>query len=388
MPTQRDYYEVLGVSRDADGDVIATAYRKLAIKYHPDKNPGDEEAIAAFKEAAEAFEVLNDAEKRSRYDRFGHAGVNGQAGGGTGAGFSDVEDIFSAFGDMFGDMFGGGGGRRRARAGRDVRCDVTLTLHEAAEGVAKTVEFQRHETCEDCSGSGAAPGANRETCSYCGGHGRVVQAAGIIRMQTTCPACHGAGATISKPCRPCRGSGQRLKSVETEVRIPAGVDDGTRVRIPGQGEPSAEGGPAGDCYCFISVLSHPLFEREGQHLVVRIPISYTQAALGCELEVPTLDGRDTVTLPPGTQTGDVFRLDGRGLPDPRRHGLGDLHVQVTIEVPKKLSADEEKLLRELAELEDTNVAPQRKSFFQQLKEYIVGDAEPADADSTTSSNDA
>lgn len=378
MATQRCYYEVLNVSRDADEGTISTSYRKLAIKYHPDKNPGDDEAIAKFKEAAEAFEVLNDAEKRSRYDRFGHAGVNGQAGGRQG--FSDVEDIFSAFGDMFGDMFGGGGGgRRRARAGRDVRCDVTLTLHEAAEGTTKTVEFQRHESCNDCDGSGAAPGSSKETCGYCGGHGRVVQAAGIIRMQTTCPACHGAGATISKPCRPCRGTGQKLKTVETEVRIPAGVDEGTRVRITGEGEPSPEGGPPGDCYCFISVLSHPLFEREGQHLVCRVPITYTQAALGCKLEVPTLTGRDHVTLPPGTQSGDVFKLDGRGMPDPRRHGLGDLLVQVTIEVPKKLSAEEDRLLRELAELEHTHVAPQRKSFFRQLKDYFVGEHGDAEA---------
>lgn len=372
MPTQRDYYEVLGVSRDADGDTIATSYRKLAIKYHPDKNPGDDEAITRFKECAEAFEVLGDREKRSRYDRFGHAGVNGQSGGG---GFSDVEDIFSAFGDMFGDMFGGGGRRGRVRAGRDVRCDVTLTLHEAAEGVTKNVEFQRHEPCDDCDGSGAAPGSSRETCGYCGGHGRVVQSAGIIRMQTTCPACHGAGSTIGKPCRSCRGKGQKLRDVTTEVHIPAGVDDETRVRITGQGEPSPNGGPPGDCYCFITVKEHPLFDREGQHLVCRVPITYTQAALGCDLEVPTLDGRDEVTLPPGTQSGDVFRLHGQGMPDPRRRGRGDLLVQVTIEVPKKLSPAEEKVLRELAELEQTNVAPQRKSFFGQLKDYFVGDIE-------------
>lgn len=380
MATQRDYYEVLGVSRDADGTAIATAYRKLAIKHHPDKNPGDEEAIARFKECAEAFEVLSDADKRSRYDRFGHAGVNGQAGGR--AGFSDVEDIFSAFSDIFGDMLGGGRGRGRGRAGRDVRCDVTLTLHEAARGVTKNVEFQRHEPCDDCGGSGATPGSERQTCGYCGGHGRVVQAAGIIRMQTTCPACHGAGSTVSKPCRACRGAGQRLRQVQTEVRIPGGVDDGTRVRITGQGEPSPDGGPPGDCYCFISVLAHPLFEREGQHLVVRVPISYTQAALGCELQVPTLDGHDTLTLPPGAQSGDVFRLGGRGMPDPRRQGLGDLLVQVTIEVPKRLSPEEERLLRDLAKLEQKHVAPQRKSFFTQLKDYLVGatNGEPTAAD--------
>lgn len=371
MAEQRDYYEVLGVERSASKDEISTAYRKLAITHHPDKNPGDEGAIAMFKQAAEAFEVLGDDEKRARYDRFGHAGVNGQ--GHAGGGFGDVEDIFSAFGDMFGDMFGGGRGRSRVRAGRDVRCDVTLTLHEAAEGVTKTVEFQRHEECDDCSGSGAAPGSSRESCGYCGGHGRVVQAAGIIRMQTTCPACHGAGSTVSKPCRPCRGTGQKLKTVETEVRIPAGVDEDTRVRISGEGEPSPDGGPPGDCYCFISVLSHPLFDREGQHLVCRVPITYTQAALGCDIEVPTLDGRDSLTILPGTQSGDVFKMSGRGMPDPRRHGLGDLLVQVTIEVPKKVTAEEEKILRQLAELEHKNVAPQRKSFFGQLKDYFVGD---------------
>ncbi|MEO1496055.1 MAG: molecular chaperone DnaJ [Planctomycetota bacterium] len=368
MPTQRDYYEVLGVSRDADGGTIATAYRKLAIQYHPDKNPGDDEAIACFKEAAEAFEVLNDSEKRSRYDRFGHAGVNGQ--GHAGAGFGDVEDIFSAFGDVFGDLFGGGrrGGRRR---GRDVRCDVTLSLHEAATGVTKTVTFKRHERCGTCDGSGAAPGSGTETCGYCGGAGRVIQSAGIVRMQTTCPACQGAGQTISEPCRDCRGKGQRLRSVETEVNIPAGVDDGTRVRITGQGEPSTSGGPPGDCYCFIAVEEHPLFDREGQHLIVRMPITYSQAALGCELDTPTLTGRATVKLKPGTESGDVFRLRGLGIEDPHGRGVGDLLVQVAIEVPKKVSAEEEKLLRQLAELEQKNVAPERKSFFTQLKEYFT-----------------
>ena len=323
--------------------------------------------------------MLGDDEKRSRYNRFGHAGVNGQ--GHAGSGFGDVEDIFSAFGDVFGDLFGGG--RGRVRAGRDVRCDVTLTLHEAAEGATKTVSFQRHEDCEDCDGSGASPGSVRETCGYCGGQGRVIQSAGIIRMQTTCPACQGEGSTVSKPCRSCRGSGRKLRTVETEIKIPAGVDEGTRIRISGEGEPSTSGGPRGDCYCFITVLQHPLFEREGQHLVCRVPITYTQAALGCELEVPTLQGRGSLALPAGAQSGDVFRLSGKGMPDPRRHGLGDLLVQVTIEVPKKLSADEEKLLRELAELEHTNVAPQRKSFFGKLKEYFVGEE---DTDSANSVN--
>ena len=367
MAEQRCYYEVLGVASTATGDEIASAYRKLAIRYHPDKNPGDEQAINAFKEAAEAFEVLSDAQNRARYDRFGHAGVNGQS---TGSHFTDVEDIFSAFGDLFGDIFGGRGGRSRVRKGRDVRCDVTLTLHESANGARKTVEFQRHERCTDCSGSGAAAGSRSEACGYCGGRGQVIQSAGIVRVQTTCPSCHGQGSTIKNPCRSCRGSGQVLKSVVTEVEIPAGVDDGMRVRIEGQGEPSPSGGPPGDCYCFVTVLSHELFEREGQHLICRVPITYAQAALGCELEVPTLQGRGSVEVPRGTQSGEVFRLSGRGMPDPRRRGLGDLLVQVVIEVPKKVSPEEEALLRDLAQLERKNVAPERKSFFTKLADYL------------------
>ena len=373
MAEQRDYYEVLEVSRTASDGEIATSYRKLAIKYHPDKNPGDEDAIARFKEASEAFEVLNDPEKRRRYDQYGHAGVNGQSGGG--GGFSDVEDIFSAFGDIFGDIFGGGGGRgrKRVRKGRDVRCDVTLTLQEAAQGVHKTVEFQRHEPCLKCQGSGAAEGSQRETCSYCGGHGQVVQQAGIVRVQTTCPACKGEGSSVSTPCRPCRGSGHILKKVEADVEIPAGVDDGMQVRITGQGEPSPNGGPPGDCYCVVAVAKHTLFEREGQHLICRVPITYSQAALGAALEVPTLNGPGEVEVPPGTQSGDVFRLKGQGMPDPRMVGLGDLLVQVNIEVPEKVSSEEEALLRQLAELEHKNVAPQRKGFFDKVKEYFSPD---------------
>jgi molecular chaperone DnaJ len=371
MPQQRDYYEVLGVSRSATNGDISMAYRKLAIKYHPDKNPGDQEAIERFKEAAEAFEVLNDPDKRARYDRYGHAGLNGAGGAHH---FHDVEDIFSAFGDIFGDLFGGRG-RNRQHKGRDVRCDVTLTLKEAAVGVTKTVEFQRHEKCEKCEGSGAASGSRREVCSYCRGQGRVIQSAGIVRIQTTCPACHGEGSTVKQPCPSCRGSGQTLKKVTTEVQIPAGVDDEMRVRIAGQGEPSPNGGPPGDCYCFISVLPHPLFERDGQHLVCRIPITYSQAALGTTIEVPTLDGRGELEIPAGTQSGAVFKLGGKGMPDPRRRGLGDLLVQVVIEVPKKLSKEEQTLLRELAELEHKHVAPERKSFFTKLKDYFTANDE-------------
>lgn len=371
MATPRDYYDILGLTRSASEGDISSAYRRLAVKYHPDKNPGDEEAIERFKEAAEAFEVLSDSQKRSRYDRYGHAGLNGQFGAHH---FSDVEDIFSAFGDLFGDLFGGRG-RNRPRKGRDIRCDVTLTLKEAAQGATKTVEFQRNDRCDQCEGSGAAKGGRREVCGYCRGQGRVIQSAGIVRIQTTCPACHGAGSTIKHPCPECRGSGQSLKKVVTEVQIPPGVDDDMRVRIAGQGEPSLSGGPPGDCYCFISVLPHPLFERDGQHLICRVPITYAQAALGTTLEVPTLEGRGEVVVPTGTQSGQVFRLSGKGMPDPRRRGLGDLLVQVVIEVPKKLSKDEETLLRQLAELEHKHVAPKRKGFFDKLKDYFTAEVD-------------
>ena len=369
MSAKRDFYEVLEVSRTASASEISTSYRKLAVKFHPDKNPGDQEALDRFKEASEAFEVLHDTEKRKLYDQYGHAGVNGGAAGG-GAQFSDVEDIFSAFGDIFGDIFGGGRGRRRTRKGRDVRCDVVLTLEEAASGVRKKVKFQRHEPCETCNGTGAAEGATRETCSYCGGRGQVVQAAGIVRVQTTCPACQGEGTLVSQPCKTCRGTGQEKKSVEVEVEIPAGVDDGMQVRITGQGEPSPQGGPPGDCYCFVSLKQHNLFERDGQHLICRVPITYSQAALGCELEVPTLNGRADLQLPAGTQSGKVFRLRGQGLADPRMAGVGDLLVQVNIEVPQKLDEEEEKLLRQLAEVEHKNVAPERKGFFDSVKDYF------------------
>ena len=369
MADKRDYYAVLGVDRSASDKAIADAYRKLAIKYHPDKNPGDEETVVLFKEAAEAFEVLSDREKRARYDRFGHAGL----GGSQGRGFTDVNDIFAAFGDIFGDSAFGdlfGGGRRRANKGGDVRCDVTLDLIEAARGVSKTVEFERHEVCIDCGGSGAKPGTSRSPCGYCGGRGQVVQSSGIFRVQTTCPSCRGAGSIVKDPCTKCRASGFVRNRVKREVQIPAGIDDQMRVRLPGEGEPSPNGGPRGDCYCFIKVKEHSLFQREGQHLVVRMPISYSQAALGAKVEVPTLDGPQELKVPAGTQSGEVFKLRGRGMPSPRGRGVGDLLVQVNIEVPKALSPRQEELLRQLAEQEHVDVSPHRKSFFEKVREYF------------------
>lgn len=369
MTGKRCYYEVLGVERTSTTKVIAEAYRKLAIKYHPDKNPGDEEAVARFKEAAEAFEVLGDEEKRARYDRYGHAGVNN----GGRQGFQDVNDIFAAFGDIFGESAFGDlfGGRRRASKGSDVRCDLTLDLMEAARGVTKTIEFQRHEACEECAGTGAKKGTSRTTCTYCAGRGQVVQSTGIFRVQTTCPSCQGVGSVVKEPCGKCRGAAFVLKKVKREVQIPAGIDDQMRIRIAGEGEPSPSGGPRGDCYCFITVKEHPLFQREGEHLVVRMPITYTQAALGAKIDVPTLAGPHELKLPAGTQTGEVFRVRGQGMPSPRGRSVGDLLVQVNVEVPKSLSAEQEELLRQLAEQEKVDVSPHRKSFFEKVREYFA-----------------
>jgi molecular chaperone DnaJ len=369
MAGKRDYYAVLGVERTASDKVIAESYRKLAIKYHPDKNPGDEEAIVLFKEAAEAFEILGDPDKRSRYDRFGHAGT------GQGRQFTDVNDIFAAFGDIFGDsafgdLFGGAAGRRRPNKGGDVRCDVTLDLIEAARGVTKTVEFERHEQCQECRGSGAKSGSARASCGYCGGRGQVVQSTGIFRVQTTCPSCRGAGSIVKDPCLKCRATGYVRQHVKRDVQIPAGIDDQMRVRLPGEGDPSPSGGPRGDCYCFIKVKEHALFQREGQHLVVRVPISYSQAALGATIDVPTLDGHLDLKVPAGTQSGEVFKMRGRGMPSPRGRGVGDLLVQVNIEVPKTISERQEELLRQLAEQEHVEVSPHRKSFFEKVREYF------------------
>jgi molecular chaperone DnaJ len=373
MATKRCYYEVLGVTRTASGKEISECYRKLALKYHPDRNPGDEEAIKYFKEAAEAFEVLSDENKRARYDRYGHAGVDG----GAGPHFNDVNDIFSAFGDVFGDSVFGDlfgrqrGGRSRTRRGTDVRCSVTLDLIEAARGCERTIEFERHETCRTCQGSGAKPGKKPETCRYCGGSGQVIQSTGIFRVQTTCPGCKGAGTVVKDPCVGCHGEGYVLRRVKRDVKIPAGVDDQTRLRLEGEGEPSPAGGPPGDCYCFVKVRDHALFQREGAHLICHVPITFAQAALGAEIEVPTLDGPEDLTVPAGTQNGEVFRLRGRGIPDPHRRGVGDLLVRVDIEVPKKLTPRQEELLRELAEEEHSNVTPTRKNFFDKLKDYFT-----------------
>jgi molecular chaperone DnaJ len=369
MPTKRDFYEILGVARDASADHIKKAYRKLALANHPDRNPGDEEAVNRFKEAAEAFEVLSDTEKRSLYDRYGHAGVSGRNGE---SGFQDVSDIFEAFGDLFGGVFGGGGqGRGRSgRRGDSLRTRISIDLLEASTGCTRMLELERREPCHTCHGSGAKPGTTPETCAYCGGRGQVVQAQGFFRVQTTCPACQGSGKMIREKCPTCAGNGREAKRVKLEVKIPAGVDNDMQLCLRGEGEPGIQGAPAGDLYVEIHVKEHPFFQREGHHLTCQVPITYSQAALGANLEIPVLGGRHDVQIPAGTQPGEVFRLKRFGMPDPHGRGRGDLLVQVQVEVPKKLTPRQEELLREFAELEHTNVSPHRKSFFDKLKAYF------------------
>lgn len=377
MATKRDYYDVLGVGKGASADEIKKAYRKLASKYHPDRNPGDQEAIDKFKEASEAFDVLSTDEKRARYDRFGHAGVEGAAGR-AGAGFQDVEDIFEAFGGVFGDLFGNGGGRRRgggsrARRGEHLQTNVTLDLVEAAVGCHRELEIRKRVVCKTCQGSGAKAGTTPATCDYCGGHGQVVQSQGFFRVQMTCPACQGSGKVIRDKCEDCRGTRFQSTTVKLDVKIPAGVDNDMQIRVSGEGEAGDFGGPAGDLYVNIRVKNHPLFQREGRNLLCEVPITFSQAALGTQIQVPLLTGKHELTIPPGTQPGDFFRLRGQGMPDPHGGARGDLVVRAIVEVPKKLSKKYEELLRQLAELEEKHVSAHQKSFFESVKDFFTGD---------------
>jgi len=367
---KRDYYEVLGVSRSADADEIKRAYRKRAMKHHPDRNRDDPDAESKFKESSEAYEVLSDSQKRQRYDQFGHAGVNG-------AGMHDfshmaVDDIFS----LFGDLFGGGGRRARVR-GADLQTQVAVTLNEVATGAQRTIDFQRNDVCDTCHGSGSAPGAKKQNCPTCGGYGQVEQAGGLGaifgRVITTCPSCHGRGSVIVTPCRTCRGSGRCSKKRSVTLNVPAGIHDGQAVRVRGEGEPGRDERSRGDLHCYVTVKPHPFLERDGNNLVCRMPITFTQAALGAAIEVPTLQGKAEVKIPRGTQSGQVFRLSGQGLPDIRTGRTGDEFVQVNVEIPKKLTKHQSELLREYAATEGKSIAPESKRFFERLIKYFAGE---------------
>jgi molecular chaperone DnaJ len=357
---KRDYYEILGVSRTATDTEIKSAYRKLAIRFHPDKNPGDQEAEEKFKEAAEAYSVLSDAEQRARFDRFGHAGVSsGAASAGWGAqGFGGIEDIL---GDLFGfgDVFGGGrsSGSRRSAAqrGADLRYDLEVSLEEAAAGMTAQLRIPRLESCDTCKGAGAAQGTQPETCSTCNGAGQVRYQQGFFSVARTCGQCRGTGRIIRNPCETCRGMGRVEREKMMEVKIPAGVETGSRLRLAGEGEAGTQGGPAGDLYVVIHVREHDVFERQGNNLYASIPVTFAQAALGAEVFVPTLGEQQNLKVPAGTQTGTVFRLKGHGMPALGGRGRGDLFVSVTVVTPTTLNREQRKLLEQLAQIEETDL---------------------------------
>ncbi len=370
--SKADYYEVLGVARDASEDEIKKAYRQLAFKFHPDRNPDDADAEAKFKEAAEAYEVLRDPQKRARYDRFGHQGL-GDTGFG---GFSNAEDIFSTFSDIFGEFFGFSAGRAgrgpRPQPGNDLRYDLRVSFRDAAKGMESALKIPKNVTCEECAGSGAAPGTSRDTCRQCGGMGQVQQSQGFFRIAVTCPVCRGEGTIVPTPCPRCKGRGVVPDVRELKVRIPAGVDDGSRLRLRGEGEPGMHGGPPGDLYVIIHVEEDKTFRRQGQDLVLTLEVTMVQAALGDKVKIPTLDGEETMDIPKGTQSGEVFSLRGMGLPHPGRPQRGDLLVEVIVLTPKGLNKKQEELLREFARLDEDKPLKKVKDFLKKAKDAAMG----------------
>lgn len=375
--SDRDYYDILGVPRSADAEALKSAYRKLAMKYHPDQNQGDKSAEDTFKQINEAYAVLSDPQKRAAYDRFGKAAFSGGGpGAGGSAGFQDFSDIFNeVFGDAFGDLFGARGARRAggAERGADLRYDIEITLEQALRGLEREITAPRAMRCDPCTGSGAQPGTQPEPCRTCQGSGQVRAAQGMFRVVRTCPMCAGRGQTIPHPCLSCNGQGQVTRDRTLSVKIPAGVEDGTRIRLSGEGDTGARGGPPGDLYLFLSVKPHPLFERDGPDLYCRATVPMTTAALGGEVDIPTIDGaRSKVSIPAGTQTGRRLRLKDKGMTSLRARNRGDLHVEIVVETPVNLTAKQRKLLDEFAQSCGEDSHPQSRGFFESVKRFFDG----------------
>ena len=387
--SKRDYYEVLGVQKGASADELKKAYRKMAVKFHPDKNPGDKEAEERFKELGEAYEALSDPQKRAAYDQYGHAAFDGRSRGFGGAGrggggFHDPFDIFREVfgggggggggGSIFEDLFGGGGRRDPSgpQRGSDLRYDLELSFEEGAMGCDKEIPVTKLDACNLCNGSGASPGTNMRTCSTCGGRGQVVSSRGIFSIAQTCSACEGVGKTVEKPCTKCRGAGRVEKTKKIKLKIPAGVDTGARLRSSGNGEGGLRGGAPGDLYVVLHVREHEIFEREEDDLLCEVPVSFVQATLGSELTVPTLQGQAKIKIPAGTQSGTVFRLKGKGIKNVQGYGTGDLHVRVSVEVPTRLNSEQIEKLKEFADLCDDKVNPISTGFFEKARKFFSG----------------
>jgi len=372
---KRDYYAVLGLEKGVSEEEIKKAYRRLAVKYHPDKNPGDKAAEENFKELGEAYEVLNDPQKRAAYDQYGHAAFDRRPGGfSRGGGFHDPFEVFREVfggGSIFEDLFGAGQqDPSQSQRGDDLRYDMEITFEEAAHGCEKEITVTKPERCEDCQGSGAEPGSRARNCPACGGRGQVISSRGIFSIAQTCPQCQGGGRIIDKPCKTCRGTGRRERTSKIKLRIPAGVDSGSRLRSAGNGEAGWRGGPSGDLYVILHVKPHEIFQRDGDDLLCEVPVSFVQAALGAEIDVPTLDGKTSIKVPAGTQPGTMFRLKGKGVKNIQGYGHGDLHVRVTVEVPSQLSSAQKAKLEEFAALCNGKESPLSQGFFEKARKLF------------------
>ena len=371
--SKRDYYDVLGVSRNTQGDELKKAYRKLAMKYHPDRNPGDSSAAEKFKEATEAYEVLSDSSKKSAYDQFGHQGVSSSGFGSSRSATDAFNDIF---GDIFGDLFGGGdpfSGSRRSNRGSDLEYSLSINLENAVKGITEKILVPTLDSCDDCEGSGTSPGTKPSSCPSCNGAGQVRMQQGFFSISQTCRQCGGSGTIITNPCRSCSGNGRVEKTKTLSVKIPAGIDSGDRIRLSGEGEAGPSGGPSGDLYVHIKVLPHEVFERDGQHLYCEAPISFVDAALGAEIEIPTLEGKVKIKIPEGTQTGKLFRLKGRGVKKIRSAAVGALLCRVIVETPQNLDSKQKTLLNELgSSLKEKKNTPMSSAWFSKVKAFFDG----------------